>query len=121
MQQLLFLLSDNPAMQMMQLSLLILGVLAVFLVCFATRDIILRTHSLLYQLGCVLLVACLPIVGFFLYLLVRPARTVKERELFEAVRILLERRQEGAIPPEPAPHEAASEETPIPSVTVPTE
>ena len=29
----------------------------------------------------ILIVALLPVVGFFLYVLIRPARTIKEREL----------------------------------------
>lgn len=90
MQQLLFFLSENPALRMMQIVLVLLGIIAVYLVCFSTRDIILRTQSFLYQVVAVLIVACLPIVGFFLYLLIRPARTIKEREIEEALKRILE-------------------------------
>lgn len=89
MQQWLFFLSDNPALRILQGGLLLLGVVAVFLVCFTTRDIILRTRSFIYQLFSILLVALLPVFGFFLYLLIRPARTVKERELEDMVRKVL--------------------------------
>ena len=81
MQQWLFFLSDNPALRLLQGSLLLFGTIAVFLVCFTTRDIILRTRSFFYQLFAILLVAVLPVFGFFLYLLIRPARTIKERDL----------------------------------------
>jgi len=72
MLQLLTILSDNPALRMAQIGLILLALIAVYLVCFTTRDILLRTDSFLYQLLCVLLVALLPILGFFLYLLIRP-------------------------------------------------
>lgn len=55
--------------------------LLVYLVFFATRDILGRTNSLFFQLASILLVAALPLVGFFLYLLVRPATTLKEKDL----------------------------------------
>ena len=74
-------LSDDPAIRMMQGSLLLLGILIVFLLLFATRDIILRTRSFVYQILSILLVAVLPGIGFLLYLLLRPARTIKEREM----------------------------------------
>jgi hypothetical protein len=91
MQQLLFFFSDNPAMRAVQISLVVLAVIAVLLVCFATKDILLRTHSFLYQASCVLLVACLPIVGYVLYLLVRPARTVMDREMADRVETLVKK------------------------------
>lgn len=62
--------------------------LLLFLLLFTLRDIILRTHSFWLQAFCVLLVGALPIAGFLVYLLIRPARTVKERELEDMVRDL---------------------------------
>jgi len=53
----------------------------VYFLFFTMRDIFLRTHSSLYQIACILLVALLPVVGFLLYFLIRPARTMKEREM----------------------------------------
>jgi hypothetical protein len=53
----------------------------IYLLLFTLRDILLRTRSFWYQFFCVLLVGCLPVLGFLIYLLIRPARTVKEREL----------------------------------------
>ncbi len=73
--------SDDPSLRMIQMGLLVLGILIVFLLLFATRDILLRTRSFAYQFACILLVALLPGIGFLLYLLIRPARTLKEREL----------------------------------------
>ena len=97
MQQWLFFLSDNPVLRTMQLSLLSVGVVAVLLVCFTTRDILLRSRSFWYQLVSILLVATLPIVGFFLYLLIRPARTVKEREMEEMLKKLIVFSEEAEI------------------------
>lgn len=60
--------------------------LLLFLLLFTLRDILLRTHSFWFQALCVLLTGALPIAGFLVYLLIRPARTLRERELEEMVR-----------------------------------
>ena len=80
MQWLLALLTDNPAIRFTQIALLCTAVVSVYLVFYATRDILLRTKSFTYQILCILLTAALPVIGFFLYLLIRPARTIHERE-----------------------------------------
>ena len=77
----LSLLTDNPAIRMVQLSILGLAVVAIYLVFYATRDILLRTRSFAYQIVCIILVALFPIVGFLIYLLIRPTSTVREREM----------------------------------------
>ncbi len=76
----LLILADDPVLRALQGGLLFLGVVVVFLVFYATRDILLRTRSFPAMLGSILLVALLPFVGFFIYLLVRPVRTIVERE-----------------------------------------
>lgn len=76
----LLILADDPVLRALQGGLLFLGVIVVFLVFYATRDILLRTRSFPVMLGSIVLVAFLPVVGFFLYLLLRPARTIAQRE-----------------------------------------
>ena len=88
------LLTDNPAIRAMQLSLLGTAIVDIYLVFFATRDILLRTRSFLYQLGCILLVAIVPIAGFFLYLLIRPATTVRERGMEKMLKKILKKESE---------------------------
>jgi len=83
-------LSVNPLVQAVQFGLTILAVTLVFLVFWSTRDILQRTRSLFYQLICILIVAVLPIVGFFIYLLIRPARTLAERETHAALQEVVE-------------------------------
>ena len=87
----LSLLTDNPVIRTLQLTLLGAAVVAVYLVFFATRDILLRTRSFLYQIACILLVALLPLLGFFLYLLIRPATTIREREWERMLRKILKK------------------------------
>lgn len=65
----------------MQTGVLFMALLLLFLLFFTLRDILLRTRSFAYQFVSVLLVAVFPIVGFLIYLLIRPARTLKEREV----------------------------------------
>jgi len=77
----LIFLAQDPMLRLVQLIILVVGSVVIFLVFYATRDIILRTNSFLLMFFCILLVALLPGVGFLLYLLVRPPRTLKEREL----------------------------------------
>lgn len=85
------LLTDNPAIRALQLSLLGTAGVAIYLVFFATRDILLRTRSFVYQLACILLVAVLPVVGFFLYLLIRPATTIRERDMEKMLKKILKK------------------------------
>lgn len=84
-------LSDDPTLRLLQASMLLSGGIVVFLVFYTTRDILLRSQSFWYMFSSIILVAALPIVGFFLYLLIRPARTIKERELEEKITKLLEK------------------------------
>jgi hypothetical protein len=84
------LLSRDPLLQWLQLFLLALAFVLVFLVFFVTRDILHRTRSLPLQLLCIFLVSILPVVGFFLYLLMRPRQTLEER----GVLLTLERLEE---------------------------
>tara|TARA_Y100000310_G_scaffold322224_1_gene381024 strand:+ start:487 stop:819 length:333 start_codon:yes stop_codon:yes gene_type:complete len=85
----LLFLADDPMLRMLQLGMILLGSLVIFLVFYTTKDILLRTQSFLYMFFCILLVAFLPVIGFFLYLLIRPARTIKEREVDAMVRSLV--------------------------------
>lgn len=94
----LLFLAEDPTLRMLQMGMILLGTIVIFLVFFTTRDILLRTNSFFYMFVCIILVAVLPIVGFFLYLLIRPARTLKERDLEEMLRMLLQddgRRKQG--------------------------
>lgn len=74
-------LAADPAVLAVQLLMISAALLVVFFVLYTTRDILLRTHSFLYQVFCIVLVAVLPLVGFLIYLLIRPARTIADRRL----------------------------------------
>lgn len=80
--------SSDPAMRVFQFSVLGLGIAAVYLLFYVTRDVLIRSSSIPFQLFSIFLVALLPAAGFFLYLLFRPARTVAEREMAEMLRAL---------------------------------
>ncbi len=75
----------------MQSLMIIAASFVVFLVLFATRDILLRSSSFVFQIFCILLVALLPVIGFLLYLLIRPSRTIADKKLSRQVEALLER------------------------------
>jgi len=72
--------SLNPV-ALLQYAIIAGASILLFLLLFTLRDILLRTRSFWFQAFCVLLTGALPIVGFLIYLLIRPARTVKEREM----------------------------------------
>jgi hypothetical protein len=76
----LLFLSADPLLRMMQGGLLLIGAIVIFLVFYVTRDILLRTHSFWYMAFSIVLTALLPGVGFLLYLLIRPPRTIRDRE-----------------------------------------
>ncbi len=82
----LLFLAEDPVLRLLQGGMLLVGAIVIFLVFFATRDILLRTNSFIYMFVCIVLVAAFPVVGFLFYLLIRPARTLKERELYDMVR-----------------------------------
>lgn len=75
------LLAFFPALDANQIIVYSASFFLVYFLFFTMRDIFLRTHSSLYQIACILLVALLPVIGFLLYFLIRPARTIKEREM----------------------------------------
>lgn len=85
---LLGILSDDPAARVFQLCVLGLGISSVYLLFYTTRDVIIRSSSIPLQLFSIVLVALLPIVGFFLYLLFRPSQTLAERETMDMLRTL---------------------------------
>lgn len=87
----LLFLADDPLLRMMQIGMLLLGSVVIFLVFYTTRDILLRTHSFFYMFFSIVLVAALPVLGFFLYLLIRPARTIKQRETEKMLKQILGR------------------------------
>ncbi len=68
-------------MHFAQAGLIVFAIVVLFLLFFALRDILLRTRSFWYQFFCIVIVTLLPVVGFLIYLLIRPARTIKQREL----------------------------------------
>lgn len=85
---LLGVLSDDPAARVFQLSVLSLGIVSVYLLFYTTRDVLIRSSSVPLQLFSIFLVALLPVVGFFFYLLFRPSQTLAEREVTEMLRTL---------------------------------
>ena len=82
-------LSGDPTFRLLQTVLLAIAIIAIFLVFFTLRDSLLRSQSFLFQIFSILLVSCLPIVGFLLYLLIRPARTLREKKVDHALGSIL--------------------------------
>lgn len=105
---LLFLATD-PMLRMLQMGMLLLGIVVVFLVFYATRDILLRTDSFFYMFVSILLVAILPVAGFFLYLLIRPSRTLKEREMEALLRKVLKATEAAAQGKKAVPRKKSEE------------
>lgn len=80
--------TDDPMLRLSQAGIALGVSLLLFLLFYTVRDILLRTRSFPYQFFCVAIVALLPLVGFLLYILVRPARTIKERDMEGMLRAL---------------------------------
>lgn len=99
----LVLLSDDPGLRLMQGAMILAGAIAIFLVFYATRDILLRTHSFAYMFFCILLVAVVPVIGFLIYVLIRPPRTIKQREMEEMLIRLSTRREAAPVTKKPKP------------------
>ncbi|MBP7114227.1 MAG: hypothetical protein KBA40_02110 [Candidatus Peribacteraceae bacterium] len=82
-------LASDPAVLAVQGLMAGSAFIVVFLVLFTTRDILFRTNSFLLQTFCILLTAVLPIIGFFIYLLIRPPRTIAERAMHRDIIALM--------------------------------
>ncbi len=83
--------ADSPSVLCAQIGMLSLGFFLVCIVLFTTRDVMLRIDSFFYQLLCVFLVASLPLVGFLLYVLFRPSRTLAFQRMEAKIDLLLEK------------------------------
>lgn len=82
-------LATDPTVLAVQVLMASAAFIVVFLVLFVTRDVLLRSNSFLFQAFCILLTALLPVVGFFLYVLIRPSRTIAERAMHRDIIALL--------------------------------
>ena len=85
---LLLFLSEDPVLRIIQGSIILFAVVIIFLVFFATRDMLRRSHSFWLVALAILLVAALPVVGFLLYLIIRPTETIRQREADRVLRDL---------------------------------
>lgn len=76
-----------------------LGIFWISVVLWVTKDITNRTTNLLYQIFSILLVVILtPIFGLFIYLIIRPQKTISEK-YYEDVGIeILENNEESKCP-----------------------
>lgn len=80
LQPLLNLLATDPVIRSMQIGVLSGGIALVYIVFWVTKDSVNRSNSFLFILFSILLVACLPLFGFLAYLLLRPNRTLTEKQ-----------------------------------------
>jgi len=90
-------LSFDPLIRSFQIGLGVFAALLVFLVFYATRDVLKRSSSLTFQLFSIVLVAALPVVGFLFYLIIRPTQTLRTKQMeknVEEILNLLKERQE---------------------------
>lgn len=104
-----FFLAD-PAVRTAQVLVFGTAALLLFLLFYTLKDVFLRIRSFWLQALFVLMVALLPIGGFLLYILLRPARTLKEREMEWMLARLVD-----ALPPEAEETLSAPAQEPAPS------
>lgn len=69
----------DPMVQLMQIFMVLFGLIMVCIVFFTTRDVLLRSNSFLFMLFSILLVTIFPVGGLLIYLLIRPSRTVSQK------------------------------------------
>ncbi|OGJ56182.1 hypothetical protein A2635_04685 [Candidatus Peribacteria bacterium RIFCSPHIGHO2_01_FULL_51_9] len=87
--------AEQPLLRIVQVSLLALGLFEVFVLFWTTRDVLLRSESLLFQFFSLAMVAVLPVVGFLFYLLIRPSRTLREQHFEQMLTELLRSHKKG--------------------------
>lgn len=86
----LLFLSEDPVLRMVQIALILLASAVVFSIFYATRDMLRRSHSFWLVALVIVIVSVLPIVGFLLYLIVRPTETLRQRASDRMLRELFE-------------------------------
>jgi hypothetical protein len=71
-------------------SIALLGIafVLIFLIFYTTKDIITRTSSFVFMLLSLLIVTALPVIGFMIYLLIRPTHTRMQRVAFAQIAAL---------------------------------
>lgn len=85
--------SEDPVVLSIQAGLIVVVSLLIFLVFYTAKDIVLRSTSFAATLFSILLVALLPLIGFLLYILLRPTLTLREKQLHKEVHDLWSQRQ----------------------------
>ncbi len=90
--------STNPSVLLMQIATILVAAIVIFLVLFGAKDILSRTDSFLAQIFCVLLIALLPLIGFFLYLLLRPSTRTIERKILRELRVMSHQKAKQQVP-----------------------
>lgn len=78
-----FLVTD-PRILFLQIVMVTSAFLIVYFVLFVTRDVIVRSQSFFFQIFCIIL-SSVPLIGFLIYLLIRPSTTIFERHLAKNV------------------------------------
>ncbi len=73
--------AGDPAVQLLQAVVLSVAAVLIFLLFWTLKDAILRSKSFWFQLLSIALVTLLPLFGWLAYLLIRPAQTLKEKEM----------------------------------------
>lgn len=87
-------LAKDPTALALQFGVLALGSLLLFLLFWTLKDSLLRSQSLFFHVFALLLVTALPLFGFLVYLLIRPSRTLRERETERLLHMLLKEVQQ---------------------------
>lgn len=85
LQPVLNLLATDPVIRSMQIGVLSGGLVLVYLIFWVTKDSVNRSNSFLFILFSILLVACIPLFGFLAYLLIRPNKTLTEKQTLIAL------------------------------------
>lgn len=94
-------LAKDPTALALQLGVLAVGALLLFFLFWTLKDALLRSRSLGFHMFSLLLVTALPFFGILVYLLVRPSRTLKERETERLLHAILKEVQHARKPHAP--------------------
>lgn len=82
-------LAKDPTALALQMGVLAVGALLLFFLFWTLKDALLRSRSLGFQVFSLLLVTALPFFGILVYLLIRPSRTLKDREMERLLHALM--------------------------------
>lgn len=79
-----------PQFSLPAFAMMCFGAVLVYIIFYTTKDVFARSESFLFMFFALLLVTAIPLLGFALYILIRPSSRTLERKMYAKLQIIEE-------------------------------